>query len=310
MKSTVCIIILNFNSFELTSQLVDSLSDQEINHQIVLVDNHSTDNSFLKLCNIYEKNPIISIIQTSKNLGYAFGNNFGIKYAIKNFNPDFIAILNPDVIVSQNFIQNMMKLLETDSKLVAVTGLMLNMKNEMDLQTIAWKIPTGINDFFLNSGLLTKLYNPIQYKSLTKFEFPDDISVVRVETIPGSCFFIKSEIMEKIGFFDENTFLYCEERILAKRIKENGYYSGLSLSDSYIHNHERKNKAPLKTKIFHYSHLIKSRYYFNQKYNQTSILIITPFFILSAAIGFFEVISKHYIDIGLTQLVSTERSKI
>lgn len=296
MKLTVCIIILNFNSFELTSDLVDSLSDQEINHQIVLVDNHSTDDSFLKLCNIYEKNSNISIIQTSKNLGYAFGNNFGIKYAIKNFNPDFIAILNPDVIVSQNFIQNMVKLLETDSKLVAVTGLMLNMKNEVDLQTIAWKIPIGIDDFFLNSGLLTKLYNPIHYKIFTKFESQGDNSLIRVETIPGSCFFIKSEIMERIGFFDENTFLFCEERILAKKIKDNGYYSGLSLSDSFIHNHERKNKDPLMVKMLHYYHLINSRYYFNQKYNQTSILIITPFFFLSAAIGFFEVLMKHYFD--------------
>jgi GT2 family glycosyltransferase len=146
-----------------------------------------------------------------------------------------------------------------------ITGIMKDKNLKINYNRIAWKLPGLFDDFLLNSALMTKVFNPISYKP-DEFFTNEKIPVKIVDCIPGSCFVIRFDIFEKIGFFDENTFLYCEERIIGNKIKKIGYKIGLSLNDYFIHKHE----SPVNLIFFlrHYVYLIKSRIYYLLNYTQ------------------------------------------
>ena len=102
------LIVLNYNDAETTLEFVEMAKTCNAIDKIVVVDNCSTDCSFSKLTCL--KSDKIDVIQTDKNGGYAYGNNFGCRYAEKNYNPKLFFISNPDVRFENHVLQEMDKL--------------------------------------------------------------------------------------------------------------------------------------------------------------------------------------------------------
>lgn len=275
-------IILNYNSFEDTLKLVLSLVHSNLN--LVIVDNDSRDNSYAQLNHSLKEFENVHIIKNNANKGYSNGNNIGMKYAIEKLHPKYFLITNPDIEIDTKFVEKMESYLNTDSQLAAVTGVMKSLNGEIFSSSIAWKLPKGFDDIFLSSGLLGKLYNPVSYTSYNVLSKKNNIHYV--DCIPGSCFMIKVNVMEQIGFFDENVFLYCEERILAKKIKDIKMKTGISLNDWFIHNH--RSQGNFKNIILHKFWISKSRLYYNLNYTHHG-KIISPLIILSSVIGLIEI---------------------
>ncbi len=96
-------IILHFCAVDSTIQTIESL--RSLKHfdksEVIVVDNGSWDHSGLTLKNKYHGIPNIHILLSSVNHGFARGNNLGYQYARKHFSPDFIIILNNDVLMTQ-----------------------------------------------------------------------------------------------------------------------------------------------------------------------------------------------------------------
>ena len=90
------IIILNYNDLETTKNMLNLIKDYKILDLIVIVDNKSLDNSYQELKKF--ENSKIKVLETDKNLGYAYGNNYGLNY-LENKNIDNVIISNPDVLV-------------------------------------------------------------------------------------------------------------------------------------------------------------------------------------------------------------------
>ena len=99
------LIVLNYNDFETTEAFLVKVMQMECFNKIVVVDNCSTDESFRRLKK-YESE-LIDVIQTTRNGGYAYGNNFGSIYAIRNYSPDIIFISNPDVEFEKKVVDKM-----------------------------------------------------------------------------------------------------------------------------------------------------------------------------------------------------------
>lgn len=93
-------VILHYKTQRDTVECVDSLLKLHGNYQIIIVDNYSNNGSLEYLKIKYESNRCIHIITSKANLGFAKGNNLGIKYAVKN-NCDFVVLLNNDTIIEQ-----------------------------------------------------------------------------------------------------------------------------------------------------------------------------------------------------------------
>ena len=101
MIKSIGIVVLNYNDYESTIKLVDSLLGQQYfseNVHIVIVDNMSTNDSFEILKSQF--NECVDVIQSERNGGYAYGNNYGVKYLYDKYKIVHCAICNPDVLIT------------------------------------------------------------------------------------------------------------------------------------------------------------------------------------------------------------------
>ncbi len=261
---SIAAVVLNYNNYIDTKECVNLLNTLAIFDKLIIVDNASTDSSKEKLEKEYQNNDFVVLLSAASNKGYAAGNNLGLKYACETLKIDFTMICNPDVrIFEKKVIEGMIRLLETRDDTVSVAPKMLD-KNECEIMN-AWKIPRFVDDCILSSVLLTKIFgNKTQYRG-KRF---NDVEQIEVEVLSGACFVIKNEFIKQIGYLDEGTFLYGEERILAKQIQAKGWKQILLNTLYFHHLHSTTINKNIKSKVKQYKILSFSRYYYQTKYNE------------------------------------------
>ncbi|PJI09729.1 MULTISPECIES: glycosyltransferase family 2 protein [Clostridium] len=202
----IFIIILNYNSYDDTIECIKSLKDIDYsNYNIVIVDNLSTDDSYLKLKN---KLKGYNIIEADSNLGYASGNNIGIRYALNN-GAEYVCILNSDVVVEKDFLKKLVGKMSENSK-IGIAGSCICDYYKRD---IIQGMGARINLYFAAArrNFKGENYNEIEKKD------------VFVDYVEGACFLIKREVFEKIGLIPENYFLFFEETEFCTRTLKAGY---------------------------------------------------------------------------------------
>ena len=231
----ITLITLNYNDFESTTSFIENVKNMECLDKILVVDNNSSDGSYDKLC-IY-KNDKIHVIKSDKNRGYGAGNNYGIKYAISHWNSDFIIISNPDVVFSENVVKKIIQCMIQNSDIAICSATMVDSKERI-YTNFASDLPK-YSDLILScfQGIVqfrNKIMHHSEYPSYSRIK---DKDVFYTDVVPGSFFVARRTPMEDVGFFDEKTFLYYEENILAYKLKQNGYKEAILPSEKYYHLH-------------------------------------------------------------------------
>jgi len=215
-RTKVTIIILNWNGKEDTIECVESVRNITYpNYEILIVDNGSTDGSqeVFKL-----KYPNIILIENQQNLGFAEGNNIGMRYALKR-GTDYILLLNNDTMVDKHFLDELIKWAEMDQK-VGIAGPKIYFYHE----------PNKICSLGANINLWTGRILNIGHKQIDKDQFED---IKKVDYVPGAAILVKRKVIEKIGLLDKNYFFYYEETDWCARAKKIGY-SVIAVSESKI----------------------------------------------------------------------------
>jgi len=255
-------IIVNYNDYNSTKELINNIKSYHILDKIVVVDNHSTDDSVKLLKRL--KIPNLKVLGVEENKGYAHAINYGSKYLIKELGVCNLIISNPDVIISkEEDIVGLLNLLK-NKKIGAVGPTIL----EHETLNHGWKNPSPCLDALMN---LPYIHRFIRKKFI---KYPEDYyekETSKVDVISGCFFCITSEVLEKIGFLDENTFLYYEENILSKRLQKIGLSCIVSNHILIIHNHSVTIDKNL-NKIKKYKIQKESQYYFQTTYQQASAL--------------------------------------
>lgn len=228
-------VILNYNDADTAAKLVNTVADYTCLEQIIVVDNCSSDDSFAALSKL--ENEKISVIQASENGGYAKGNHFGISYGIEHFNPDCIFVANPDVSVKEECLLSIMGAMKTHPQYGVISAIVNQGYN-------VWNLPGFL-------GMLESLF--LIWFNLDKRNIKSKLMTSRntlekVGVVEGSFFGIRREAYEKCGGFDLRTFLYVEENILAKRMKEAGFDEGVLTSMRYDHFHSVSIKKQYKSR--------------------------------------------------------------
>ena len=257
-KKEIVLIVLNYNDYKNTSNYINRVIDYKRINQIVVVDNCSNDDSYERL--LYYKNPSIDVIRTESNNGYASGNNFGIKYAIKKYSVTAIVISNPDVLFEENVLINMMNILNTNKMIGQIAPVMSSPNGRPE--NIAWRLPTFYDNLLellipwkrINSGKYLEQCEV--YKNNTK----------KVDVLSGAFFMIKKNVFEDVGFFDESTFLYGEENILAYKLKKKEYQNILVIDDIYLHEQEGSINKSISSQRVKSKHLYDAVKIYNSKY--------------------------------------------
>lgn len=259
IKKELAVIVLNYNNYEQTINIVNQLNQFDIS--TVLVDNASTNNSWEILSKHFKNEKNINLIKSETNGGYSKGNNIGIKYAINNIeNLKYIAIMNPDIeLCDKDTLYKLCSALSKDSNLAGITAKTILNNVLPEINPCADKLVSDIKLIFSNISFITKLF-PTGYKHFDA----NNEGVAYVDKMQGCFFIMKKDIFEQIDFLDESVFLYFEEDILAYKIKKAGYKFGV-LTDTYIkHNHIIKDGEMnnLPKRRFHNKCTLESKKYY------------------------------------------------
>lgn len=187
------IIIVNYNSCDLLYNCVKSITGnlQEVDYEIVVVDNNSSDNS-LELCRqIHEDR--LKIIESKNNLGFAKANNLGVQHA----SGDVLHFLNPDTEVSRNLVADYERI--SNDILNTKEYVYVNPMKDLDGHVYYGKyfIPDSVN-------YLRYLF----CMSKTKWYYI------------GATVIMSKNTFEKIGGWNEAFFMYAEDTDLFYRINE------------------------------------------------------------------------------------------
>lgn len=111
MEKSVGIVILNYNACHETVKCITSIRNtiKEF-YQIVIVDNGSKNHSYEYLKEYYQGQTAIDVLKSSRNVGFAKGNNIGIKYLREKYHSEFILLLNSDTIMADEaYIQKLLR---------------------------------------------------------------------------------------------------------------------------------------------------------------------------------------------------------
>lgn len=249
-------VILNYNDSENTKLILEEIKDFKILDAIIVVDNHSTDNSVEVLKKFENKK--IKIVEAKENKGYAAGNNVGIKYLIDHFEVDNIIISNPDIIVTEKEMEKLVEDLE-DKHISVVAP---NVKEPLGI-SCGWKLPTFLSELVSNIPFFRRF--EFSLLSYPKKEYKKKLT--KVDVVKGCFFIIKKEVFEDIGLFDENTFLYYEEIIMAKKLQEKGYTTYVDNEVTVIHALSQCVDKNVK-RIEKFKILKTSQYYYEKYINE------------------------------------------
>lgn len=225
-KRDIAIIVLNYNSWEDTLNEVFLLQKQ-FNFdwgQFVIIDNAS-ENESAKELKKKELGDYI-FIESNKNNGYASGNNIGLRYAFNN-NYKYAWIINNDVYINDNtLLSKILNVFELDKDVAVANPDIYSPEGYLfnrDSQRMSF--------FDLTIGLF-------KYRKKGR-EIEDLGGYAYVYRPQGCCMFVDLEKMNKIDYLDENTFLYCEEIILAEKVLNRKWKCACVHSAKVIHNHSK-----------------------------------------------------------------------
>lgn len=256
-ENSVGVIIVNYNDAKRTLQLTENIITYSCIKNVIVVNNNSTDNS---LCVLTEYNhPKFILCDSKVNGGYGFGNNIGIRKA-SELKCEYVLICNPDVVFDESTLFSMLGTLNSNKKCAIVNA------KETYLNIFAWKYTNSFHDVLSASIILNKLLNKRYYK---KSYFEGKTSA-KVDIVQGSFLLLPTDLMLKHGMYDEEFFLYEEEKILYKKFKDAGYYSLTDLTVSYEHHHVDAKNITVKSLVKSKMNLLESKYKFLKKYRSFS----------------------------------------
>ena len=236
------IIIVNWNGKKFLKNCLNAVYKQTYrNFQVYFVDNGSIDESskFVK-----ENYSGALIVQLDKNYGFAKPNNIAIKKAFKDKSVGYIVCLNNDTIVDRNWLKELIKTVQKDTKIGAVSSKAYFSDGRIQNAGLSLEKALQIN----KEGGISLGYG------LTDKEAPNLSKEIEIFAPGGVAPLYKREILEQIYYrdkeiFDEDFFAYAEDLDLGFRIRSLGYKSILSPKAKLIHLHSQTSKkaSPFKT---------------------------------------------------------------
>ena len=231
------IVILNYKTYLDTEILVKEIIGEETQHELFIqvVDNASPNESAEYLSKKLADMKNVFFYANNENSGFAKGNNIGLRL-LKEYNVDYALVLNNDIHFELSVLD---KLIETYNKIPdsGVIAPLQKLPNGELEKFRSLNFPTFLMDVLSYTYFLIRFEKKWEYKQNTDYS-----NVQKVSIIPGCFIFIDYKLFESVGFFDECTFLFCEERFLSKKMTNVGKSNYLLLDCSYIHDHSKTIK--------------------------------------------------------------------
>jgi GT2 family glycosyltransferase len=245
VSKRVCVVVLNWNKPDDTIECLDSCLKMDYpDYEIILVDNHSSDDSVAR---VRSRFPNLEIVENAENLGYAGGNNAGIKRALEK-GADHVFLLNNDVTVDKNVLTELVSVFVRYPKAGIVAP-----------KVLYYDDPAVINSMGTSMDWL-KLR-----PKLGHYQQRDDVShpeVMEKEILLGAALMLSRRLLQTVGLIDEKFFIFHEEADWCFRSRRSGF-DNLTASKARIYHKESKTMREFSTLTHYYS--TRNFLYFTRK---------------------------------------------
>lgn len=256
----VLAVILNYNSYEDSMKCAKLLKQQTYKNLIIaIIDNKSTDNSEEMLTTFCKEQDVL-FVQSGTNKGFSAGNNVGLKKAAE-LGCEYGLIINPDVeIKDKDYVKKAIAKMDSNKNIAVLGSDVINMQQKH--QNPMRELNFFENTFWFVMLVISKIVKKDIYVGNYK-------KSGYVHKVSGCCFFVDMEYMKKDNYLDDKVFLYCEEPILAARVKRAGkkeyYYSDIKA----YHMHKASEKGNVAKNL---ERFYDSRLYYIEKYRYKGII--------------------------------------
>jgi len=211
------VVILNYNTFQLTSNCIRSIiaKSKAIEYEVILVDNGSSE---FPPEHFKEEFPQLILIKSNKNLGFAKGNNLGIKHA----KGEIILLLNSDAQLQNNAILLAYKRIKSDKSIGAISGKLLYPDGRLQFPARKFeRLSTELRELFRINNFLKESEKPQYYLG----EAFDHRTEIECDWIWGTFFMFRRETLELLPDkkLPDTFFMYGEDIQWCYEIKKLGY---------------------------------------------------------------------------------------
>lgn len=254
------VIIVSYNVYPFLDNCLRSVQQAlaGIDGEIIVVDNASVDRTPQLVLDHF---PAVKLIANSENTGFARANNQGLEES----NGEFVVLLNPDTIVSEDTFSKCISFMDQHPNAGALGVRMLDgsgrflpeSKRGFPTLRASFTKMTGIYKLFPRSSFLNSYYKGDV----------GELETAEVEVLCGAFMFIRRSVLEKTGFLDERFFMYGEDIDLSFRIHQAGYSIYYLPDTSIIHY---KGESTRKSSLNYILTFYKAMLLFINKHRQFS----------------------------------------
>jgi GT2 family glycosyltransferase len=247
-------IVLYHNREEQIKKAIESVLNTDLNITLYLVDNSST-NSLGELERIDKR---IVYIFNNSNLGFGKAHNIALKKSIEK-NIPYHLVLNPDVYFEKGVLEELYNFMENNKDVGLVMPKILY--PDGNIQYLCKLLPTPLDLFgrrFLNFGPFKKIVE--KRNEIYELKFTGYDKIMEVPYLSGCFMFIRTEVLKRVGLFDERFFMYLEDTDLSRRIHrvaKTVYYP-------YVYIYHEYGKGSYKSLKLLYYHIKSAIKYFNK----------------------------------------------
>lgn len=281
----ISIIIVNYNTKDITRQCLDSIFEKtkDVQFEVIVVDNDSCDGS-KEMLSTYEG---IKYIQSGTNLGFGKANNLAYTYATGKY----ILLLNSDTYLLNNAIKLFVDEFEKLDDSVGCIGCRLKDSNGDYnrsfgiIPDLKGAVKTALGFYLKPFGIRLGSFDERKYDNYDSFE---------VGYVMGADLCVRKNLIEKHGLFDPDFFMYYEESEMQNRYKKNGYKSMIVSGPNIVHLESASTKESEKKYSYKNRYIFFSSYilYMKKKYSFFKYTLFRIIFLLYIPIFFASYYTK------------------
>ena len=204
----VSVVILNYNGRRFIETCLESMLNGTFysNFEVILVDNASTDRSIELVRRRFERDPRLIIVRNNKNLGFAEGNNVGVRYA----RGEYIVFLNSDTVVDNNWLIELVNVMNSNRIIGAAQSKLLLLRQVEYLDSAG--------DFIDYYGLPIRRGGGWKEKDHGQYDHIEEIFSAR-----GAAMMVRRSVISEVELFDPKFFLSYEDIDFCWRARLRGY---------------------------------------------------------------------------------------
>lgn len=202
----VHIVVLTYNRWNDTRECLASVMASDAKSaQVLVVDNGSTDETLTALPREF---PDVYLIRNAANLGYANGNNVGLRYAMEN-GAEFAVVLNNDVVVAANWLEQLLDAADADSRAALLGPMVYHASEKKVIQSAGGVLPEDWHSF---------------HRGANETDADRYQTVERVDWLTGCTVLARCAALNDLGLLDAAFYMYGEDVDWCVRARKAGYH--------------------------------------------------------------------------------------